>query len=50
VLLRRSTRRPAAGLRREMVERAKRVAGLFSSNASDVSAHHDRYFAGAFDT
>jgi len=29
------------------VERALRVAGRFSSGASDVSAHHDRYLAQA---
>jgi len=30
------------------MERALRVAGRFSSGASDVSAHHDRYLAQAF--
>ena len=32
----------------ERVERALRVAGMFSSGVKDVSAHHDRYLASAF--
>jgi len=35
-----STSRPAL-----QVERALRIAGKFSSGSTDVSTHHDRYFA-----
>jgi Arc/MetJ-type ribon-helix-helix transcriptional regulator len=34
--------------RREQMERAKRVAGRFSSGLRDVSAKHDKYLAEAF--
>jgi hypothetical protein len=30
-------------------ERAKRVVGRFGSGVSDVSTHHDRYLAEAFE-
>jgi Ribbon-helix-helix domain len=33
----------------ERLERAKRVAGQFSSGGTDVSIHHDRYLAEAFE-
>ena len=33
----------------ERIQRAMRVAGRFRSGASDVSAHHDRYLAEAYD-
>ena len=37
-----------AGRNAHQLERALRVAGRFSSGATDVSAHHDRYLAEAF--
>ena len=32
----------------DRIERAIRVAGMFSSGITDVSTHHDRYLAQAF--
>lgn len=34
--------------RKERIERAMRVAGRFKSGTPDVSTHHDRYLAEAF--
>ena len=34
--------------RKEETEQALRAVGNFSSDASDVSVHHDRYLAEAF--
>ena len=33
----------------DRADRAIRVAGMFSSGSPDVSAHHDRYLADAFE-
>ena len=35
--------------REERIQRAMRVAGRFKSGSSDVSTHHDRYLADAYD-
>jgi ribbon-helix-helix protein len=35
--------------REERIQRAMRVAGKFKSGSSDVSTHHDRYLAEAYD-
>jgi hypothetical protein len=38
-----------AGISRERrIARARHAAGKFASSASDVSAEHDKYLAGAF--
>ena len=41
-----SQRRPS---RADQIERARRIAGRFSSGKKDVSTHHDRYLAEAFE-
>jgi hypothetical protein len=40
-----SQRRPS---RKDQIERARSIAGRFSSGMKDVSTHHDRHLAGAF--
>ncbi|MBZ5618362.1 MAG: ribbon-helix-helix protein, CopG family [Acidobacteriia bacterium] len=34
--------------RKQQVERARRIAGRFSSGIRDVSTHHDRYLSEAY--
>jgi len=34
--------------RREQVERARKIAGQFSSGIKDVSTHHDRHLSEAY--
>jgi len=41
-----SQRRPS---RADQIERARRIAGRFSSGKKDVSTHHDGYLAEAFE-
>jgi len=40
-----SQRRPS---RKDQIERARSIAGRFSSGRKDVSTHHDRHLAEAF--
>ena len=41
--------RQRASATEDRVERALRVAGMFSSGRKDISAQHDRYLAESFD-